>query len=124
MKVLGYIWAFPVTVVGLIIALVTVLTGGRAEMRAGVVEVSGGILSRILRGGRIFPGGAAATLGHVILARDQDCLDRSRDHERFHVRQFERWGILLLPVYWLIAIWLRIRGYHPYLDHPMEPPVR
>jgi hypothetical protein len=60
------------------------------------------------------------TLGHVILARDADCLARSRLHEMGHVRQFERWGPFFLPVYWLIAAWLSWRGYHPYLDHPLE----
>lgn len=62
------------------------------------------------------------TLGHVILARDVECLTRSRNHELHHVRQFERWGILLLPLYWMVGVWLWWRGYHPYLDHPFEPP--
>ena len=61
-------------------------------------------------------------LGHVVLARDAACLARSRPHELVHVRQYERWGPLLLPAYWLIGAWLWCRGYHPYLDHPLEPP--
>jgi hypothetical protein len=60
----------------------------------------------------------------VVLARDADCLARSREHELAHVRQFERWGPLLPPVYLSIAAWLWCRGYHPYLDHPLEPPPR
>ena len=63
-------------------------------------------------------------LGHVILARDADCLERSRAHELFHVRQFEWWGPLLLPAYWAVSAWLLWRGYHPYLDHPLEPPPK
>jgi hypothetical protein len=62
------------------------------------------------------------TLGHVILARDVDCLNHSRVHEFAHVRQYESWGPLLPPVYWLVSIWLCLRGYDPYLDHPLEPP--
>jgi hypothetical protein len=31
------------------------------------------------------------TLGHVVIARDQDLLDLTRAHERVHVRQCERW---------------------------------
>lgn len=61
-------------------------------------------------------------LGHVILARDEKCLAQSRQHELAHVRQYERWGLFLLPVYWLIAVWLRLKGLDPYLDHPWEPP--
>lgn len=59
-------------------------------------------------------------LGHVILARDQECIERSHHYERVHVRQFERWGVFLLPVYVLVGWWLALRGYDPYLDHPFE----
>lgn len=122
MRLVGYLWAFPVTAAGLLLALVAALSGGSAHWRGGVVEVSGGLVGRMLRGNRLWRGGAAMTLGHVILARDADCLERSRRHEAVHVRQFERWGPLLLPAYWLVGAWLWCRGYHPYLDHPLEPP--
>jgi hypothetical protein len=59
-------------------------------------------------------------LGHVILARDRHCLERSNRHERIHVRQYERWGLFLLPVYFLIGWWLAWRGQDSYLDHPFE----
>ena len=122
MAVVRYLWASPVTAVGLLLALVAATSGGSVRLRSGVVEASGGLVGRWLRGGRFYAGGAAMALGHVILARDAGCLDRSRPHELAHVRQFERWGPLLLPAYWLVAAWLWSRGYHPYLDHPMEPP--
>jgi hypothetical protein len=69
-----------------------------------VVEASGGWARWLVRGG------AAMTPGHVILARDAECMDRSRVHELVHVRQYERWGPLLLPVYWLGSAWLRWRA--------------
>jgi|688.fasta_scaffold353359_2 hypothetical protein len=122
MQLIGYLWALPVTLVGLPLALLAAATGGALQVRAGVVEAWGGIPGRWLRGGRFHSGGAAATLGHVILARDPVCLTRSRPHELAHVRQYERWGPLLLPAYWLVGVWLLCRGYHPYLDHPLEPP--
>ncbi|HEX4611619.1 MAG TPA: hypothetical protein VH092_25715 [Urbifossiella sp.] len=116
LRLLGYLWAAPVTAVGLVPVLLAVATGGAVGVRGGVVEAQGGCLRRHLRGG------AAAALGHVILARDAACLERSRAHELAHVRQFARWGPLLLPAYWLVAGWLWLRGRHPYLDHPFEPP--
>ena len=122
MRWIGYVWAFPVTAVGLCLALVAVVSGGTLHLRDGVVEVAGGLVGFLLRGNRRLRGGAAMCLGHVILARDAECLERSRSHELYHVRQFERWGPLLLPVYWLLAFWLWCRGYDPYLDHPFEPP--
>jgi hypothetical protein len=117
---LAYLWAAPVTLPGLLLALAAAGSGGSVRLRSGVVEAQGGLVGRLLRGGRWWHGGAALTLGHVILARDAACLDRSRAHELAHVRQYERWGPLLLPAFWLIGLWLRCRGYHPYLDHPFE----
>lgn len=116
-RTLGYVWAAPVTACGLVLAGLIRLSGGTVTRRGGVIEASGGVAGRFLRRG------AAACLGHVILARDAECLERSREHEMFHVRQFERGGPLLLPAYWLTAAWLRLRGYDPYLDHPLEPSV-
>jgi hypothetical protein len=96
--------------------LAAIATGGRARLVGGVLEVHGGIVQRLLRRG----GGAAMTLGHIILARDQECLDRSRPHERVHVRQFERWGPLLLPLYVLAGWDAWRRGLDAHLDNPFE----
>jgi hypothetical protein len=122
MRLIGYLWAFPMTAFGLFLALGAVLSGGSTRCRDGVVEVTGGMVGFLLRGNRLWWGGAAMSLGHVILARDAGCMERSRSHEMCHVRQFERWGLLLLPVYWFVAAWLWYKGCHPYLDHPLEPP--
>ena len=122
MRLIGYLWALPVTVIGIVLALLAGVSGGSIVLRGGVVEASGGLTGWLLRGSRFHHGGAATALGHVILARDADCLNHSRAHELAHVRQYERWGPLLLPVYWLVAAWLWCRGYDPYLDHPLEPP--
>lgn len=118
MRCIGYLWALPVTLVGLLLAM----SGGSVRVRGGIVESWGGPAAWLLRGGRWHRGGAAMALGHVILARDADCLARSRSHELVHVRQYERWGPLLPPAYWLIGAWLRLRRRDPYLDHPLEPP--
>lgn len=122
MRLIGYFWAVPVTAAGLVLAAIAFVSGGSLHGRAGVVEVTGGLIGRLLRGNRFWRGGAAMTLGHVIIARDAECLERSRPHEMSHVRQFERWGPLLLPMYWLTSAWLRWRGRDAYLDHPLEPP--
>lgn len=124
MRLLGYLWALPITMIGLLLAASAATTGGVVRVRSGVVEVWGGLPGRLLRGSRFHQGGAAVTLGHVVLARDAECLAHSRPHELDHVRQYERWGPLLLPAYWVVGAWLRVRGYDPYLDHPLEPPPR
>jgi hypothetical protein len=120
LRLLAYLWAAPASLLGLGLALVAAVSGGRMRLQGGLIEASGGLPGRLLRGSRFWRGGAAMVLGHVILARDQVCLERSRAHEMTHVRQFERYGMFLLPVYVVVAWWLALRGYDPYLDHPFE----
>jgi hypothetical protein len=115
-RVLAYLWACPATAPGLLLAGAAVLTGGRLRVVDGVVEAEGGVVAWLLRRKVC----AAMTLGHVILARDRGCLERSRPHERIHVRQFERWGVFLIPAYLLCGWMLRWRGRDPYLDNPFE----
>lgn len=118
---LRYLWALPATVVGLSFVLAAWISGGRAKIVDGVIEVEGGLVGIFMRGG--IPGFTAAsarTLGHVILGLDQANLDSSRVHERTHVRQYECWGPLLLPAY-LASSWAaRRRGAHPYYDNRFE----
>ena len=109
-RIIGYIWAAPVTVLALAFVPLAWLTGGEARVVGGAVEVYGGLVSLLLRRGLVFFGpGAAMTLGHVILGRDRVCLDRSREHEHVHVRQYERWGVFMLPVY-LVASTRRLKS--------------
>lgn len=120
MRSVRYAWAFPVSAVGLVVAPLARLSGGGAVVVDGVLEVHGGLLARVLP--RLAPGVrvAAITLGHVVLAVSAEALARTRAHERVHVRQFERWG-LLLPVLYLAssaAAW--VRGGDPYLDNHFE----
>ncbi|MCX7401465.1 MAG: hypothetical protein NT138_27595 [Planctomycetales bacterium] len=122
MQILRYLWALPATLLGLPLVFTAKLTGGRVRMRDGVIAVSGGASARLLYPSWFHQGGAAMTFGHVIIARDEKCLYQSWNHERHHVRQFEQWGLLLIPAYWLVGFVLWFRGYDPYLDNPFEPP--
>ena len=60
------------------------------------------------------------TLGHVVLGRDRASLERSRGHERVHVRQCERWGPLFLPAYGMASLIVKLRGGDAYRDNPFE----
>jgi hypothetical protein len=121
LKLVKYVWASPATALGLAFVPLAWIGGGTVRVVRGAVEVHGGLATRFLQGGVPFFGSAAAmTLGHVILGRDQSCLDRSRDHEHIHVRQYERWGPLMLPIYLTSSLVLYLRGRDPYLDNPFE----
>lgn len=123
-NVFRYLWAGPVTVVGLGLAMLA-LPRGRARLIGGVIEVEGPVLRLALC--RLIPlaGGAAAiTVGHVVMGRDREALDQTRTHERAHVRQYERWGVLFVPAYLLASVWARARGGHAYLDNVFEREAR
>jgi len=116
-RILAYLWAAPVTLPALLLFVpIAGLSGGKVHWLCGAIEVEGGWIAVLLR--RL--GAAAMALGHVILGRDQESLDRSRHHEHVHVRQYERWGFLMLPIYLTASLFLWLRGYDPYLDNPFE----
>ena len=89
------VWVAPVTAFA---RPVTACLMARAMAQGErVLEVTAPALSWFLRGPwfRAITGGAgfaAATIGHVIVARDAACMDACRLHEHVHVRQCERWG--------------------------------
>jgi hypothetical protein len=120
-RTIAYLWVAPVTICSLQLVILGLATGGRAAVVWGVIEVHGGLVTWLLRRGSPWMGPIAAmTLGHVILGRDQECLDRSRLHEHVHVRQYERWGPLFLPLYLGSSVWCWFKGFDPYLDNPFE----
>jgi hypothetical protein len=127
LKTLIYAWTFPTSTVGLIAltlgALCSERVGTRPRQRVvnGVLEVHGGLVTWLLTHCTLLEGGASAmTLGHVVLGRDERLLDLTRDHERVHVRQCERWGPLFLPAYLLASAVIFLRGGRAYRDNPFE----
>lgn len=119
---LRYAWAFfPNTLVGLLLALLTRLTGGEVRAAGGLLEAHGGAAAWLLRHAVPLPRGAAAiTFGHVVLAIDALALAATRPHERVHVRQCERWGPLFLPAYAVAGLCAWVRGRDPYRDNRFE----
>lgn len=114
-----YLWALPVTALGLTLVVPTLLSGGRVRVERGAIEVYGGVTRFFLR--RCLAVEAAAMcLGHVILGQSRACLDGARDHEHVHVRQCERWGGLFLPAYFLSSYLAWRRGGHFYFDNRFE----
>jgi hypothetical protein len=119
-RIVRYVWALPVTLPALLVFLpLAYLSGGKARIVWGAVEVQGGLVKLMLRH-CLYISAAAMTLGHVILGRDQQCLDHSRVHEHVHVRQYERWGLFFFPAFLGASFVLWCRGFDPYLDNPFE----
>jgi hypothetical protein len=120
MRLWRYLWASPATAIGLLIALFARVGGAGVAVVDGVLEVGGGsggrAISRLPRRLRF----SAITLGHVIIGIDQQALTDCRLHERVHVRQYERWGVLFFPLYLGSSLWQLVRGRSPYWDNHFE----
>ena len=121
-RALVYLWALPTTAVGLLfVPLALISSRGGARVVDGVLEIHGGGIAFFLRRCTLLRGGASAmTLGHVVLGRDERLLELTRDHERVHVRQCERWGPLFLPAYGVGCLIAFARGGRMYRDNPFE----
>lgn len=124
LQLIKILWALPCTLAGLLLGAVTLLLGGKAKCKHGVLEFS-------LRKGvadcstveRSLPY-RAITFGHVILAITREELECIRTHELVHVRQYERWGIFFFPAYIASSLWQILRGRRAYWDNWFEVQAR
>ena len=117
---LRYLWAAPASAVGLAPAAVACAFGATVRLRQDALEVAGGRLPALIR--RAFPGMRfrAITFGHLVLGVSHGDLEEVRRHERAHVRQYERWGILFFPLYLGSSAVQLLRGRHPYRHNVFE----
>jgi hypothetical protein len=121
MTVAKYLWAAPASALGVVLGVIGIAAGGRLSIHTGVLEAEGRLLAWALTYLTVLEGGAAAiTFGHVVLARDAALLEWTRSHERVHVRQYERWGPLFIPLYLAASAWAWACGRDPYRDNVFE----
>jgi hypothetical protein len=105
---LGFVWTSPNTLLGLLLGLLTFQVPRRAHGLLLFDREPRGLTWVMLRANR-----AAMTLGFVVLSA-VPVEGKLLAHERWHVRQYSRWGPLFIPVYLLLAL---VYGYR---RHPME----
>ena len=119
---LKYLWVLPNTLLGLFLLPFALFSrDGRLTVHQGVLELEGAGIRWLLTQGTPFAGGAlAVTLGHVVIGQNAAALDRCREHERVHVRQYEKWGPAFLPAYFLASLFVWLQGKDPYRDNPFE----
>jgi hypothetical protein len=111
-RVAAYVWASPITLIGLIIGAAAAV---RPKLCEGVLLFpnAGGITGWVIRR-RNF---AAGAFGHVIVCIE-DPSPSLLAHELLHTRQAERFGPLMAPVY------LCLLAIYGYWRHPMERAAR
>lgn len=111
-RALGYLWASPVTLAGLVLGAVS---GARPQVHDGVLVFAGadGLARRFLDA----RGFQATALGHTIIATVQPD-DALLAHELVHVRHAERLGLLSALLYGVLY------PVYGYARHPMERAAR
>ena len=114
-RIAAYLWVFPYTIVGIAIGL---LLMGRFRLVDGVIEIHGVWVAAVLD--RLPVAAMALTFGHVVFGQTEKALNVTREHERVHVRQYERWGIMFGPAYLAASALLYLRGKDAYRDNPFE----
>jgi hypothetical protein len=119
-----YLWPSPYTLVGLLVFFIPIRGARSLLVHRGTIGVIGPAIERLLVRVPIIGGAAAMTFGHSILAKDRDTFYSTWDHERVHVDQYQRWGLLFVPMYLGAGLWLKIRGKDPYWDNPFEIEAR
>ena len=119
LKVIQYVWVFPVTFFGLVAAGLTALTGGSVKVVSGTIEAGGGFAERLIEV-LLRRKVSCMTVGHVILGLDPENLARARAHERIHVTQYEKWGAFFVPLYIASSLWAWSQGKHRYRDNVFE----
>lgn len=124
LRILAYLWAAPATMLGLLAGALALVLGARVRRVRGVLEFAGGELGQIISALPRPVAFAGITLGHVILGTTHEVLDELREHEHVHVRQYERWGVFLLPAYLLSSCWQAMRGRGFYSANHFEREAR
>lgn len=117
-KFLHILWTSPNSLVGLFFGSLGLVTGGKVQRKRGVLEFHGGAVTWLLR--HLPINAAAMTLGHTIMGQDVECLRAARNHEHVHVRQYECWGPMFLPAYFLSSLYMWVIKRDPYRDNPFE----
>jgi hypothetical protein len=124
--VLGMIWALPLTLAGLLLALPIFVWRGRIQLVSGRTPalLVRGPLADFLLSHHPFGAMSAMALGHVVIAEQQDLSARILVHELAHVRQAARWGIVFPFAYLASSAWAALRGRDPYWHNRFEIAAR
>jgi hypothetical protein len=121
LRTLGILWASPYSLLGIAIGSIGLLFGGRVRVVGRSIEFYDGGTKWFVQ--HFLPNGQftlALTLGHVVLGQTDASLEISRKHEAVHIAQYERWGPLMVPSYFLASCCVYFLGKRFYRDNPFE----
>ncbi len=124
--IFGIIWASPLTMFGLLLALPVILLRGQMQLVRGqsIALLVRGRAADYMLDRHPFGAMSAMALGHVILAAHDGLSSRVLTHELEHVRQAAHWGIFFPIVYLGSSAWAVLRGRNAYWHNHFEIAAR
>lgn len=121
---LKHLWLGPVTLAGMLFALICGSKYYCNYSDDGVIAYLGfsGPLKWYMEKG----GYAAITIGAAVIFKDIGVFERvtTRRHEQQHVKQGFKWGVLFPIAYGLASVWAWARKKHYYWDNVFEIDAR
>ena len=124
--ILGILWALPLTLFGLLLALPVIARRGRVSIfkdGACALVVRGPLADRMLAR-HPFGVMSAMAIGHVVLVAQDALTTRILTHELEHVSQAARWGILFPFAYLAASGWEKLHGRDAYWHNTFEVAAR
>jgi hypothetical protein len=125
-SVLGIVWALPLTLFGMMLALPIILWRGRVHLvrtTTPALMISGPVADYMLDRHPFGPMCAMA-VGHVVIAEKRGLTPQVLTHELEHVRQAACWGILFPVAYLAASAWAAWHGQDAYWHNVFEVAAR
>lgn len=125
-NLIGILWALPLSLFGLMLALPIRISDGRIDRVSGATPallVRGRLGDRLLARHPFGPM-AAMAIGHIIIARRHGLTPQTLAHELAHVRQAARWGALFPFAYLAASSWAVLHGRRAYWHNHFEIAAR
>ena len=122
----GVLWALPLSLFGVMLALPVRMLHGRIDRVASNVPallVRGPLADRLLARHPFGPMTAMA-IGHIIIVRQHDLTPQTLAHELAHVRQSARWGPVFPFAYLAASAWAMLHGRQAYWHNHFEIAAR
>lgn len=123
---IGMIWAFPLTLFGLLVALPTWFRHGNLHLIQAPTPaiLASGPLADYLLQRHPFGPMCAMAIGHVVIAEKRSLTPQILTHELAHVRQAAQWGIIFPFAYLAASAWAAMRGQDAYWHNVFEVAAR
>ncbi|MEO6353492.1 MAG: hypothetical protein ABI575_10580 [Oxalobacteraceae bacterium] len=125
-NLVGVLWALPLSLLGLMLALPIRILHGRIDRVTGSVTallVRGPLADKLLERHPFGPM-AAMAIGHIIIARQHGLTPQTLRHELAHVLQAARWGPAFPLAYLVASAWAVLHGRQAYWHNHFEIAAR